>query len=237
MIQKGNQTVQEYLQTVKVLADEISFIDHPISEDDLTLYILNGLGSDFHEIATLIRAREKPLLFEELHDLLLIHDAYLRWLESTTQQLVTSANYSNHRSGSSSVQFTEPTANYAATSSAKDAKWLIDSGASHNITGDLENLSVHSEYDGLDEVAIGDGSGLHVSHIGSLVLKSPMRTFHLNDTLCVPNIRKNLISMHHFTSQNNVLVEFHPLFFLVKDRTTGAIILKGACENGVYTLP
>jgi len=38
------------------LADEISLIDHPISEDDLTLYILNGLGTDFHEIAGPIRA-------------------------------------------------------------------------------------------------------------------------------------------------------------------------------------
>ena len=99
------------------------------------------------------------------------------------------------------------------------------------------NLSIHSEYDGTDEVVIGDSSGLHVSHVGSLVLKSPTRTFHLNDTLCVPNILKNLISVHHFTSQNNVFVEFHPLFFLVKDKITGAVLLKSACENGIYTLP
>ncbi|KAL6320731.1 hypothetical protein AAG906_008731 [Vitis piasezkii] len=77
MIKKGNQTVQEYLHTVKALADEISLIDHPIVDDDLTLYILNGLGSDFQEIAAPIRAREKPLTFEELHDLLIGHDAYL----------------------------------------------------------------------------------------------------------------------------------------------------------------
>ena len=30
MIKKGNQTVQEYLHTVKALADEISLIDHPL---------------------------------------------------------------------------------------------------------------------------------------------------------------------------------------------------------------
>ena len=77
MIKKGNQTVQEYLHTVKALADEISLIDHPIADDDLTLNILNGLGSDFQEIAAPIRAREKPLTFEELHDLLIGHDAYL----------------------------------------------------------------------------------------------------------------------------------------------------------------
>ncbi|KAF5480668.1 hypothetical protein F2P56_001401 [Juglans regia] len=102
MIKKGNQSVQEYLHTVKALADEISLIDHPISEDDLTLYILNGLGSDFREIATPICAREKPLTFEELHDLLVGHNAYLRRLDATTQQLVASANYYNRRFGSSS---------------------------------------------------------------------------------------------------------------------------------------
>ncbi|KAF5468276.1 hypothetical protein F2P56_012440 [Juglans regia] len=222
MIKKGNNKVQKYLHTVKALADEISLIYHPISEDDLTLYILNGLGSDFREIAAPIRAREKPLTFKELHDLLVGHDAYLRRLDATTQQLVASANYTNRRSGSSSgahsfkgsskqgagrqngfskpnsgpssgpkdnkknfkpnghrrytpkcqlcdevghtakncsrLQRAEPTANYVTTSPATDTKWLLDSGASHNITGDLANLSVHYEYDGTDEVVIGDGS-------------------------------------------------------------------------------
>ena len=51
MIQKGNQTVQEYLHTVKALANENSLIDHPIADDDLTVFILNGLDSDFREIA------------------------------------------------------------------------------------------------------------------------------------------------------------------------------------------
>ena len=37
MIKKENQTVQEYLHIVKALADEISLIDHPIADDDLTL--------------------------------------------------------------------------------------------------------------------------------------------------------------------------------------------------------
>jgi hypothetical protein len=101
----------------------------------------------------------------------------------------------------------------------------------------LSKLSVHSEYDGTDEVVIGDGSGLRVSHIGSLVFHSPTRTFHLKDTLCLPSTQKNLISVQHFTTQNNVFVEFHPLYFLVKDQITGAILLKGVCENGVYPFP
>ena len=69
---------------MKSLADEITIIDHPISDDDLTLYVLNGLGSDFREIAGPIYARELSLTFEVLHDLLVGHEAYLRRLEAAT---------------------------------------------------------------------------------------------------------------------------------------------------------
>ena len=127
--------------------------------------------------------------------------------------------------------------NCATTSNGRDKNWLLDLASSHNITGDLSNLSIHSKYDGIDEVVLGDGSDLEVSHIGSLALHSPHRTFTLRDTLCVLNLCKILISVHHLTKQNNVFVEFHPFYFLVNDKISGAILLKGACNNGIYTFP
>jgi hypothetical protein len=38
---RGSRTVTEFLQGIKVIADELAIIDHPVSDDDLTLYILN----------------------------------------------------------------------------------------------------------------------------------------------------------------------------------------------------
>jgi hypothetical protein len=93
LIQRGNRSILEYLHIVKALADEIAIIDHSISDDDLTLYVLNGLGPDFQEIAAPIRTRESSLTFEELHDLLVGHEAYLKRLGTATQQLVASANF------------------------------------------------------------------------------------------------------------------------------------------------
>ena len=84
LIQRGNRPILEYLHVVKGLADEIALIDHPISDDDITLYVLNGLGPEFREIAAPIRAREKSLAFEELHDLLIGHENYLRRMEAAT---------------------------------------------------------------------------------------------------------------------------------------------------------
>ena len=51
LIQRRNQSITKYLHAVKALADEIAIIYHPILDDDLTLYVLNGLGPDFREIA------------------------------------------------------------------------------------------------------------------------------------------------------------------------------------------
>ena len=93
LIQLETRSITKYLHDVKALADEIVIIDHPILDDDLTLYVLNGLRPDFLEIAVPIRARESSLAFEELHDLLVGHDAYLRCWEAVTQQLVVSTNF------------------------------------------------------------------------------------------------------------------------------------------------
>jgi len=85
------------MHIVKALADENALIDHPISKDDLTIYILNGLGPDFREIIAPIWARECSMSFEELYDLLVSHECYLRRLEATTQQLIAITNFSNCR--------------------------------------------------------------------------------------------------------------------------------------------
>jgi hypothetical protein len=55
---------------------------------------------------------------------------------------------------------------------------------------DLANLTTHLEYDGTDEVTLGDGSGLEISHTGSLSLSLSLNFlknfFRFPDTLCVP---------------------------------------------------
>ncbi|KAL1219954.1 Retrovirus-related Pol polyprotein from transposon RE1 [Cardamine amara subsp. amara] len=48
--------------------------------------------------------------------------------------------------------------------------WILDSGATHHITSDLSNLALHQPYNGGEEVLIGDGSGLPISHTGSISL-------------------------------------------------------------------
>ena len=87
---------------------------------------------------------------------------------------------------------------------------------------DLQNLSMHSPYDGFDDIMIGDGSGLNITHTSSLRLPSKSSSFLLTDVLCVPNMTQNLISILKFYVSNQVVVEFLPFSFVVKDLRMGA---------------
>ncbi|KAG5225557.1 Retrovirus-related polyprotein from transposon [Salix suchowensis] len=57
LIQRGTCTVSEFLHAVKAHADELSLIDAPVSDDDLTLYVLNGLGTEFRDMVAPSRKR------------------------------------------------------------------------------------------------------------------------------------------------------------------------------------
>lgn len=101
-MQRENRSITEYLHFVKTIADELAFIDAPLSQDDITLYVLHILRFDFCNIIAPIRAQESSLLFEELHDLLSSHEAYLRRLDSTASSLVPTANATQCRDSRSS---------------------------------------------------------------------------------------------------------------------------------------
>ncbi|XP_020874752.1 uncharacterized protein LOC110226675 isoform X2 [Arabidopsis lyrata subsp. lyrata] len=55
----------------------------------------------------------------------------------------------------------QPRANFAtaAPSPFPYNPWILDSGTTHHITSDLNNLALHQPYNGGEEVLIGDGSG------------------------------------------------------------------------------
>ena len=62
---------------------------------------------------------------------------------------------------------TVPVANCATSSRNQNPNWLFDTGASHHVTIDLQNLSIRSNYEGLDDIILGDGSGLKLTNVGT----------------------------------------------------------------------
>lgn len=70
-----------------------------------------------------------------------------------------------------------------------DPTLYMDTGASAHITNDAGNLTNLAPYIGSDKVIIGDGSRLHISHIGDYVKYNNIK---LNDVLVVPKIQKKI---------------------------------------------
>jgi hypothetical protein len=118
-----------------------------------------------------------------------------------------------------------------------DTMWYADSTATDHVTGELDKLTTREKYHVQEHIHTTDGTGMHIAHIGNSTIQTPSRDIHLKKVLHVPHTSKNLVSIHRLTYDNNVSVEFHPFSFLIKDRATRRIILRGRCQGGLYPLP
>jgi hypothetical protein len=58
----------------------------------------------------------------------------------------------------------------------------------------------------------------------------------LNYVLYVPKANKNLASVHELASDNSAFLEYHPNYFVIKDRATRRPLLRGWCHKVLYTL-
>ncbi|GKV05051.1 hypothetical protein SLEP1_g17100 [Rubroshorea leprosula] len=82
------------------------------------------------------------------------------------------------------VQVVSPMANIASSSVAFFDDCLLDSGVNNHVTTDLTNLALHSEYNGPNELQIGDGTGLKITHVGHSTLSTPTSSLPLRNDTC-----------------------------------------------------
>jgi hypothetical protein len=117
---------------------------------------------------------------------------------------------------------------------ALQTDFLVDSGATHHVTSDLANLAaLHHPYTGPDSLFMGNGSGLNITHSGTLLHND----LSLSNALCVPSMKQKIISVSKLTKQTNSAVVFLPHSFHVKDLMTGQTTHRGSCVDGLYLWP
>ena len=77
-----------------------------------------------------------------------------------------------------------------------------------------------------------------LTHIGSTNLVSSNSTFQLNNVLCAPKIKQNLLSVSQFCYQNNTSIDFFfPDYCVIKDLSTGTSLIQGPNKGHVYEWP
>ena len=76
----------------------------------------------------------------------------------------------------------------ASDQAGEHSTWIVGSGASHNIISNLQNLSLHFEYGGKENIMIDNGNDIPITHVSSIILDSPTTIFSLDNVLCAPLI-------------------------------------------------
>ncbi|XP_062118834.1 uncharacterized protein LOC133832512 [Humulus lupulus] len=194
---------------MKGFVDGLRAIGHPITNDQLILYILPGVGNEYEMVVVNLTSKDPVTILEVLY---LVHNHEMRLeLNQATSVLDLSgaaANFSQTKK-----QFNDPPQNnynrgsqapYAFVSSPSivvDDAWNLDNGASNHVTSGSSNLLQKSNYKGKEKLVIGDGSHLSIENIGS---------------------------------NNDVVIEFSSDVCLVKDKISKTPLLQGTIRTGLY---
>jgi len=120
--------------------------------------------------------------------------------------------------------------------------WLANSGANTHITADSSNIDNPQPFDGADTVGVGNGAGLSIKHSGSSLVHSKtssVPSFLLKNILHCPSASTNLLSINNykFCIDNDCWFALNGSSFSVQDNLTGAMLLQGPSENGLYLIP
>lgn len=114
--------------------------------------------------------------------------------------------------------------------------WIIDSGASHHMTGDSDVFHSSVPCDKQKNIMFANGDSLPVNRIGSLKLDLPNSgSITLSNVLYVPKLSANLISVSQLVQQN-CIVSFSASGCLIQDLRTGKVIGKGHRNGDLFSL-
>ncbi|KAI5316471.1 hypothetical protein L3X38_036178 [Prunus dulcis] len=120
--------------------------------------------------------------------------------------------------------------------SSSNPNWYLDSGATNHMTHDARTFHSSTPYATSDQVVVGNGDTFPITHSGNLSFSSGSFVFRLSGVLCVPSLRKNLLSVAQFTHDFNVSITFFPWGYQIRDLQCGVVLFQGLCKDGLYPI-
>ncbi|GJW60722.1 retrovirus-related pol polyprotein from transposon TNT 1-94 [Tanacetum coccineum] len=256
---KENKSVANFLNEMRSIADELALTHSNVSEEDLVVHIIAQLGDEFNPIVAAIKSSEgynsnyhrsrggyngntyHPTQSHNGNRSYPV-DSFCQFCETACHHICDCMNFAKFlkdnnicvvNSSSLNAQ-PSPTANVTTMTSSMKQLWLFDTGASHHATYNLSSLQTYADYEGPDEILLGDGNSLSISHTGHTHINTPHRPLSLSNVLCVPRLRHNLISIAKLCKSNPASVKFFSSYFLVKYLRTWATLLRVENIDDVY---
>ncbi|KAE8719380.1 hypothetical protein F3Y22_tig00109971pilonHSYRG00141 [Hibiscus syriacus] len=113
----------------------------------------------------------------------------------------------------------------ANASSTEQDQWIIDSGATHHVSPDVDVVTHKTGCSGPGKLVVGDGVSLSVGLVRSKIMKYASRILLVNDLLHVPGITQNLLSVSKFARDNNVVFELCAQSCCVRDAISGEAVV------------
>lgn len=86
----------------------------------------------------------------------------------------------------------------------------MDTGVTHHLTSNVNQLQEEIPYTDCSFVMLGNGATIPITHSGDGVLSIESCDLNLHNLLCVLSLEKNLIFVRKFCQYNNVSLEFFP---------------------------
>ncbi|XP_010274487.1 PREDICTED: uncharacterized protein LOC104609798 [Nelumbo nucifera] len=108
--------------------------------------------------------------------------------------------------------------------------WIIDTGASHHMIGNLNHLHDTETVTGCP-VGLPDGKRVMAIKKGTVILNKHMK---LTNVLYVSRLNCNLISVSQLLEESNCNIQITNKFCVVQDRTSRMAIGAGELREGLY---
>ncbi|KAI9180399.1 hypothetical protein LWI28_004458 [Acer negundo] len=148
--------------------------------------------------------------------------------ETQLKQLLSLLDIKNEGSGSQANAVSKP-----GLSKITSHNWIIDSGATDHISTSSKLFFRTDKNCSLPHVLLPSGEKANIIARGSLPLNS---VYYLNNVLCVPSFKVDLMSVSRLTRGLNCSVTFFPYWCVLQDLATRRMIGLGKQRDGLYYL-
>ncbi|KAL2935935.1 Retrovirus-related Pol polyprotein from transposon TNT 1-94 [Bienertia sinuspersici] len=119
------------------------------------------------------------------------------------------------------------------SASLAKSKWILDSGATHHMTGDFGKLRNTCEVNKTIRIGLPTGDTAMVTHKGDARLNDCMT---LENVMYVPTFKHNLISIQKLVKDSKCEVKFTENFCIIKEADSECVKGIGRAERGLYIL-